>query len=135
MNLLPIGVYDLDKIYNNIYLRKSPGDEIFILIGKSDFEYAESNEIVYSDDKNVLTRKWNYRDSDITKITKNTKNFILFIEASTNQIEDKDLRKSINHLEHIMISNLQGIFNTYFLVCSRVKELEIPGPFNEKSIK
>ena len=78
--LLPIGGYDLEKINGGIILRKSTGNEEFAPLGGG-IEYTLPNEIVYSDDVRVLTRIWNYKDSDYTKITENTKSFVLMTEA------------------------------------------------------
>jgi DNA/RNA-binding domain of Phe-tRNA-synthetase-like protein len=66
---LPVGGYDLDTITGDIRLRFSGGDEPFIPLGAKLDENTKPGEVVYADDRRILTRKWNYRDCDHCKIT------------------------------------------------------------------
>ncbi len=104
---LPCGGYDIDKLEGNITLRYSSGNEEFIPIGGKENELTKAEEIVYSDSKRILTRKWNYRDSDATKITTETKNVILFFEAPSRNIETEALDGFTKRLSGLLI-NLCG---------------------------
>lgn len=84
--LLPCGGYDLEKVQGDITLRFSSGSEPFNPLGGGVPEETNPGEVVYSDSKAVLTRKWNFRDADSTKITSSTKNVALFSEAAMTQI-------------------------------------------------
>lgn len=79
-HLLPVGGYDRDCVRGPLQLRHSAGAEPFDAIGSTTPEPTVKGEIVYSDDDGVLTRCWNWRDCDRTKITEQTKNLSLFIE-------------------------------------------------------
>jgi len=83
---LPCGGYDLDRIQGDIRLRHSPGNEPFTPLGGGVEEQTNTSEIVYADSKVILTRKWNYRDADTTKITTASKNIALFSEAALDEI-------------------------------------------------
>lgn len=96
--LLPIGGYDLDRISGNIKLRISLGREAFQPLGSTQEETTNEGEIVYSDDTRVLTRKWNFRDCDTTKITLNTKTIGLFTEAAEEDIDTKIISESLENL-------------------------------------
>ena len=84
--MLPCGGYDLEKVQGDITLRFSSGSEPFNPLGGGVLEETNPGEVVYSDSKAVLTRKWNFRDADSTKITSSTKNVALFSEAAMTQI-------------------------------------------------
>jgi DNA/RNA-binding domain of Phe-tRNA-synthetase-like protein len=81
-HVIPMGGFDLEYITGDIYLRFSAGGENFIPLGPSEPEQTYPGEIVYADDSTILTRRWNYRDTDSTKITKNTRNLVMFLDAT-----------------------------------------------------
>jgi len=79
--LLPTGGYDLDTLRGDITLTAAAGGETFEPLGGGPSEVIEKGEIVYKDDCRVLTRRWNYRDADPTKITSLTKRLVLCTES------------------------------------------------------
>ncbi|MGD2089226.1 MAG: phenylalanine--tRNA ligase beta subunit-related protein [Candidatus Aminicenantes bacterium] len=113
--MLPIGGYDLAKVRGDITLRFSKGDETFLPIGGKNREATRPGEIVYSDDKIVLTRNWNFRDSDHTKITEYSKNIILISEAALSNISSEDLTHTIEGLVEYESRFCRGEYDTYFL--------------------
>lgn len=60
----------------------SSGDEPFRPIGAAEgsFETTKKGEVVYRDDTRILTRAWNHRDCDETKIQDETVDFAIFVE-------------------------------------------------------
>ena len=80
--IIPMGGFDADKVEGDIYLRESDGGEVFTPLGASIQEETFRGEVVYADDRRILTRRWNYRDADETKITDETRNLVMFIDAS-----------------------------------------------------
>ena len=95
---LPIGGYDLDAVQGDIMLRLSSGGEQFNGIGESDPEITDPGEVVYADDCRVLTRRWNYRDADATKITTETHDIALFVEAPGKDIPSDALEECAKDL-------------------------------------
>jgi len=79
-HLLPHGGYDRAALAGDLALYVSPGNEGFEPLGGGS-ELTEAGEIVYRDERRVLTRRWNYKDCDATKIEAATSAFLLFIEA------------------------------------------------------
>lgn len=78
----PVGGEDLDKMNGNLNLRFADGSENFIPLGTNTIDKPDAGEIIYVDDsKNVLCRRWNWRESEITKLTEKTKNAILVVET------------------------------------------------------
>lgn len=95
---LPIGGYDLDALRGDVVLRLSTGGEPFVGIGSNAPELTEAGEVVYSDDARVLTRNWNYRDADATKIERSSRRVALFVEAPYEAIPDDALESVLAFL-------------------------------------
>ncbi len=95
---LPIGGYDLDQIDGDIELRESTGGEEFVGVGSSDVELTMEGEVVYGDDARILTRRWNYRDCDYSKIDVRTKCLALFVEGPISEISDNELKDTANNM-------------------------------------
>ncbi len=81
-HVIPMGGFDLDNVDGDIYLRFSRGGESFIPLGPAEVEQTYPGEVVYADDSRILTRRWNYRDADATKITEDTRNLVMFLDAT-----------------------------------------------------
>lgn len=110
--LIPIGGHDASKVNGQITLDLSPGGEEFNGIG-TDVELTDPGEIVYKDDRQILTRRWNYRDCDAAKITKGSKDMVLIMEAPTLEISDENLWEALNHLEKHIQLYCSGTTRTY----------------------
>lgn len=87
-HVIPVGVYDLDKVDGNVELAVSNGNEKFVPLGSSDVEHPLVGEVIYRDDMKVLCRRWNNKDSNSTKVDEDTKNAIVFID-SVNHSRDE----------------------------------------------
>ena len=83
--LLPHGGYDCSKICWPVRLTRSAGNEVFEPLGGGQ-EVTDPGEVIYRDGNRVLTRRWNCRDCDATKITETTAEFVLMIESPTARI-------------------------------------------------
>jgi len=81
-HLIPMGGFDADKVSGDIFLRVSPGGERFLPLGSNEHKETYEGEAVYADNERILTRRWNYRDCDETKITEETVNVVMFIDGS-----------------------------------------------------
>lgn len=95
---LPIGGYDLAHLQGDVVLRKSAGGEPFLGIGAESPEPTNKGEIVYADDARVLTRNWNYRDADATKITEASTSVGLFVEAPVKEIDDERVKAIVDYI-------------------------------------
>jgi DNA/RNA-binding domain of Phe-tRNA-synthetase-like protein len=122
--LLPIGGYDLAKVEGDIVLRMSEGGQVFYPLGGGEPEHTDEGEVIYSDAKSVLTRRWNYRDADHTKITENSKDIILASEAAYCSISADDLEGTVKRMVEYESRFCGGLFSTHFLDAS-VREIEI----------
>jgi len=95
--LIPMGGFNTDLIDGDIALRFSAGNELFSPLGEIEHEYTYPGEVVYADDKRVLTRRWNYRDCVETRITEKTVNIIMFIDGSP-EIPRVEVEKALKEL-------------------------------------
>ncbi len=73
--LVPIGLYDLDRVKGKLRLRYAKEGEQFVPIG-GDEERLKGNQIVLADDEKVL-HVFPYRDSRLTMITEKTRNVLV----------------------------------------------------------
>lgn len=84
---LPMGLHDIDTFTDeSLCIRFSKEDDIFIPFGfsekdKEHIEKPDKDELLYVSSNIVRTRRWIWRQSEIGKITKNTKNIFLPIDA------------------------------------------------------
>ena len=100
-HIIPMGGFDTDKVEGDIYLRVSDGGETFTPLGASKQEETYSGEVVYADDARILTRRWNFRDADETKITSETRNLVMFIDASP-EIKLENVESALDELLHLL---------------------------------
>jgi len=79
--LVPMGGHDLDTIKGNIYLRFAEGWEPFTPMGGGETIRVPKGELVYCDDREVLTRNWVWRQCEKDKATEKTKNIFIPIDV------------------------------------------------------
>jgi lysyl-tRNA synthetase class 2 len=79
--MIPAGGDDMAKVDGDITLKFAVGDEPFTALNSKEKGTAKEGEVVYADSKEVLCRRWNWRESDKTKMTEKTKDVILVVEA------------------------------------------------------
>ena len=80
-HIIPAGGDDLDKVEGNIELKLAIGTEPFTELNSQETNNPKQGEVIYSDEKEVLCRRWNWRECNKTKMTKETKNVALVLEA------------------------------------------------------
>jgi DNA/RNA-binding domain of Phe-tRNA-synthetase-like protein len=124
-HLLPHGGYDATTLSGDLTLYVSPGNEPFEPLGGGQ-ELTEPGEIVYRDRERVLTRRWNYRDCDATKITELTTEFILVIEA-VGDIEASRVEAACSDLARRYALAFEGRFTPLvFAAAKDSRAVEIP---------
>jgi DNA/RNA-binding domain of Phe-tRNA-synthetase-like protein len=75
--LVPMGGHDLDTLEGNIHLRFTEGWEPFTPMGGGETITMPKGELVYRDDREVLTRNWVWRQCEKDKATEKTKNIFI----------------------------------------------------------
>jgi DNA/RNA-binding domain of Phe-tRNA-synthetase-like protein len=121
--MIPMGGFDTDLVEGDIELRFSQGGEVFQPLGSVKIEHTYEGEVVYADRKRILTRRWNYRDCDQTKITKDTVNIVMFIDGSP-EIPRGYIEKALGELAINLKSYCDGSYSTS-IADSRTPEILI----------
>lgn len=103
---LPCGGEDMDCFQGDVELTYAKGTEQFLPLGEENAETVNDGEIVYKCGEMVLCRNFNYRESDITKLTEDTKNAVLVIEDVME--ESADLEHVLCELAEKVAANLGG---------------------------
>jgi len=81
-HILPVGGEDLDKIAGDVLLTRAGNEEPAVfLLGEKEARAPHGGEIIYKDDHGSICRRWNWKEADRTKLTQETKNAFLVIEA------------------------------------------------------
>src|SRR5512136_754863 len=79
--LVPMGGHDLDTLAGNLHLQFSEGWEPFTPMGGGETVTVPKGELVYRDDREVLTRNWVWRQCEKDKATEKTKNIFIPIDV------------------------------------------------------
>ena len=77
----PCGGEDIDKMKGDIILKYSEGSEKYTQLGSKEETKVSKGEVVYVSGDEVICAKWNWRESEKTKITKDTRNAFVIAEA------------------------------------------------------
>jgi DNA/RNA-binding domain of Phe-tRNA-synthetase-like protein len=80
-HLVPCGGDDLDCAQGNLILRLAAGEERFVPLGAEEVSHPKPGEAVYVDERQVLCRRWNWRQGDGTKITPTSRNVLINIDC------------------------------------------------------
>jgi DNA/RNA-binding domain of Phe-tRNA-synthetase-like protein len=79
--LVPMGGHDLAPLEGNIFLGFANGNEPFTPMEGGEEETAEKGEVVYKDDRSILTRRWVWRQSNKDKVTADTRTVFMPIDV------------------------------------------------------
>ena len=98
---MPMGADNLDKVEGNVRLDFTKGDEKYVELGATEVKNPKPGEVAYFDDKEVLCRRWNWRECDKTKLTEDTTNVILYVEGLP-PVAKEEVENAINELSNIV---------------------------------
>lgn len=81
-HLVPVGGEDTEKINGDVSLTFAGENENAIfLLGEKEARAPHPNEVIYKDDAGAICRRWNWKEADRTKLTEETTNAFMVIEA------------------------------------------------------
>ena len=70
--LVPAGGHAIDVVQGDIALCTAAGDETFVPFGSDKAEAPDPGEIIFTEGKTVLTRRWTWRQANHTLVTPDT---------------------------------------------------------------
>jgi len=80
---VPAGAFDLDRVRGDIVIRLADGSESFTPLGEpGTVEHPHPGEVIYTDAAGVLTRHWNHRDAERTKVTRRSMHILFLLETT-----------------------------------------------------
>lgn len=80
-HMVPVGGDNTDKVDGDIRLATAKGEERFEELNTGEVKSPKEGEIVYMDSKEVLCRRWNWRECEKSKMTEETRNVALVVEG------------------------------------------------------
>ncbi|MBN1272702.1 MAG: hypothetical protein JXB26_10585 [Candidatus Aminicenantes bacterium] len=80
-HMIPSGGDDTEKVEGCIHLTIAEGGEIFQPLNATETQTVEKGEVVYRDDRDILCRRWNWREAEKTKLTEKTREALLVVEG------------------------------------------------------
>jgi DNA/RNA-binding domain of Phe-tRNA-synthetase-like protein len=84
---VPAGAFDLDAVDGDIVVGFAVGDEEFTPLGEpGTIEHPRSGEVIYLDGASVLTRHWNHRDAERTKVTQDSTDIMFVLETTSSGV-------------------------------------------------
>lgn len=78
---LPVAAYDLDRVQGDMVIRLARGDETFRDLGSGEVSQPEPGEVIYSAGQEAHSRRWNWRQSDSSKVTPETRHVLYTVEG------------------------------------------------------
>jgi DNA/RNA-binding domain of Phe-tRNA-synthetase-like protein len=113
--ILPVGGEDADKILGDVILARAGDHEPAIrLLGEKEERAAHPGEILYKDEAGAICSRWNWKEADRTKLTKETRNAFLVIEALPPVTRDT-VETAIRELADLVKHFCGGTISTAFL--------------------
>jgi len=79
--VIPAGGEDLAKVEGDVTLTFATGNERYIGLNSDLPDNPKAGEVVYTDARDVLCRRWNWRESDKTKLTTETREAVIVLEG------------------------------------------------------
>ena len=80
--LLPAGAEDADAIVGDVGLVfAGPEEPPVRLLGEPEPRAPRPGEVIYRDAEGAICRRWNWKEADRTKITEETRNALVVVEA------------------------------------------------------
>lgn len=112
-HMVPVGGDDIDKIDGDIELKFAQGDESFVELNSEETKNPKEGEVIYVDDKEVLCRRWNWRECDKSKMTEEIKNVALVVEGLS--MTKDEVQEIVDELRDLVQKYCGGEIKTYIL--------------------
>ncbi|NOX71486.1 MAG: arginine--tRNA ligase [Candidatus Micrarchaeota archaeon] len=119
--ILPVGGDDTSKVDGNILLKFADGSEKARILGIDETISPKRGEVVYADDKEILCRRWNWRESKKSMMDENTKNAIIVIESL---LPKEKLNEALNEMSGL-IEKMFGARTKRFILDKNFPSLDI----------
>ncbi len=121
---LPAGGEDLDKVEGGVHLRVAGENETPVnLLGEAEPRAPYKNEIIYADEKGTMCRRWNWKETERTKLTNETKTALLVVEGIA-PITREEIRAAVEEL-NALIGKYLGAQTTMHILDAKTPSIEL----------
>lgn len=121
-NQVSLGGHDLTDIHDDLSVCFTKGNEKFLPFGAEEYEPVEAGELVFTSGDVVQTRKWVWRQSELGKMTLDTKD-VFFQLTGFDDSPDSPLSKALDSLEETLKEKF-GATSQRFIVKPENPEIE-----------
>jgi DNA/RNA-binding domain of Phe-tRNA-synthetase-like protein len=121
--MVPVGGDDLAKVEGDIVLRFAEGDEVFTPLGSDEIQKARKGEVIYADQSEVLCRRWNWRESEKTKMTEQSQDILLIAEGLP-PVGRVEMEGFVHDLSQLIEKYCGGGINSAVL-CAEEREFDL----------
>ncbi len=111
---VPMGGHDLETLEGDIHLRFAEGWEPFTPMGGGETLVVPKGELVYRDDREVLTRNWVWRQCEKDKATEKTKKIFIPIDV-LGEVGRERAEEIIQELQRLIPGYLGGRISSFIL--------------------
>lgn len=113
-HMLPVGGDDLAGVSGGIELRFARGDEEFLPLHAESREVVNPGEVIYADDRQVLCRRWNWRESEASKMNPQTRDCLLVVEGLPPVTAD-EVGEAVRELAGLVEHQCGGDVSVHFI--------------------
>jgi DNA/RNA-binding domain of Phe-tRNA-synthetase-like protein len=114
-HLLPVGGEDLARVVGGIGLTFAGDSEPAVrLLGDAEARRPSVGEVIYKDDHGAICRRWNWKEAERTKLTPETTQALLVIEALPPATR-AELESAVDELERRVAQLCGGVTRTQIL--------------------
>jgi DNA/RNA-binding domain of Phe-tRNA-synthetase-like protein len=110
--VLPAGAHPILSDTTNVDLTIATGEEVEISDGTHPNEQIPAGEPILLDNERVATRRWVWRQTSLSRIDENTRDFYLNIDALAT-IDDRSLNEAIDYSKEV----ISRVFNRDCKLC------------------
>jgi len=110
--VISLGAHDLKDIHEDLAVRFSKDGDIFLPFGATEYENVDKGELVFTSGNIVQTRKWIWRQSELGKITADSKD-IFFQLVGFDDSKDSSFHRAMSDIENLILDRFQGTCKKY----------------------
>ena len=109
-----MGGHDLEDIEDDLSVRLSTLEDVFLPLGESIYESMPEGELVFTSGPKVQTRQWLWRQSELGKVTCNSKH-IIFQLVGFQENNASNLEKALSELEKWLKNHYNVNYQTFIV--------------------
>ena len=109
-----LGGHALEDIHDDLSVGFTTGNEKFLPFGATEYEAVEPGELVFASGNVVQTRKWVWRQSELGKMTLDTKD-VFFQLVGFDDSPGSPLIHALDALEEVLRTKSGGVSTRYIV--------------------